>query len=147
MIISFGNNLFLSNIVFLNYWWYLVYFSVHRFYNFTGTMFSAVVLSKYFKLHDGLIGILSTSLSTVAVICYIFAYNTWQLYSSKQYYLLNEYEYNCIRYLVNIIDWNSKEIVSFFILVSLLEFLRAVPMTITSSFLTKCLEKNETGMN
>lgn len=75
-----------------------------------GTMFSAVVLSKYFKLHDGLIGILSTSLSTVAVICYIFAYNTWQLYS-----------------------------------ISLLEFLRAVPMTITSSFLTKCLEKNETG--
>lgn len=67
-------------------------------------MFSALVLSKYFKLHDGLIGILSTSLSTVAVIGYIFAYNTWQLYLSKQYYLFYEYEYIGIRYLVNIFD-------------------------------------------
>ncbi|XP_065210767.1 probable peptidoglycan muropeptide transporter SLC46 [Planococcus citri] len=59
-------------------------FSVYTVYKNTGiilgTIFCSVVLSKHFKIHDGVIGMFAGFWDTVAVLGYLFAYRNWHLY-------------------------------------------------------------------
>ncbi|XP_065210773.1 probable peptidoglycan muropeptide transporter SLC46 [Planococcus citri] len=45
-----------------------------------GTIFCSVVLSKYFKIHDGVIGMFAGFWDTIAVLGYLFAHDDWHLY-------------------------------------------------------------------
>ncbi|XP_065210830.1 proton-coupled folate transporter-like [Planococcus citri] len=45
-----------------------------------GILFCSLVLSKWLKIHDGLIGILAGCFDTIAILVLMFANQTWQLY-------------------------------------------------------------------
>ncbi|XP_065210809.1 probable peptidoglycan muropeptide transporter SLC46 [Planococcus citri] len=45
-----------------------------------GILFSSFVLSKWLKIHDGLVGILAGSFDTIAILVLLFANQIWQLY-------------------------------------------------------------------
>ncbi|XP_065210834.1 lysosomal proton-coupled steroid conjugate and bile acid symporter SLC46A3-like [Planococcus citri] len=45
-----------------------------------GILFCSVVLSRWLKIHDGLIGILAGSFDTIAIVVLLFADQIWQLY-------------------------------------------------------------------
>lgn len=53
-----------------------------------GTMFSTAVLSKYCNVHDGIIGSFSGIMNTLAATFFIFACNTWMIWTGKLF--LNE---------------------------------------------------------
>ncbi|XP_065210872.1 proton-coupled folate transporter-like [Planococcus citri] len=46
-----------------------------------GTIFCSVILSRVYKIHDGLIGAFAGFWDTIAVLCYLNADQTWQLYT------------------------------------------------------------------
>lgn len=46
-------------------------------------MFSTSVLSKYLKIHDGLIGSIAGVFTTLAAIYFMLARTTWQIYTGK----------------------------------------------------------------
>ncbi|XP_065210812.1 probable peptidoglycan muropeptide transporter SLC46 [Planococcus citri] len=46
-----------------------------------GTIFCSVVLSKYFKVHDGLIGAFASFWDTIAALGYLFASENWHIYA------------------------------------------------------------------
>ncbi|XP_065210759.1 lysosomal proton-coupled steroid conjugate and bile acid symporter SLC46A3-like [Planococcus citri] len=77
---------------------------------FIGTMFCTSVLSKYYKIHDGVLGAFASVFNTIAAVFFIFACNTWQLY-----------------------------------LAPVIDMFHGTGLTVVSAFVTKCLEKHETG--
>lgn len=50
---------------------------------FLGTLFCSIILSKTFKIHDGVIGSFAAFWSTLQAVSYLFANKTWQLNLSK----------------------------------------------------------------
>ena len=56
--------------------------------NFTGLLFCAAVLSKFFKVHDALIGLFSSFFHVMAILGLLLADDVWQLYLRMYYNLL-----------------------------------------------------------
>ncbi|XP_065210828.1 probable peptidoglycan muropeptide transporter SLC46 isoform X2 [Planococcus citri] len=64
--------------------WQEKQFSFYVIYRYTGviigSMFCSIVMSKYLNMHDGLIGIISGTMDTIAAIGYLIASEEWHLY-------------------------------------------------------------------
>lgn len=136
---------------------FLVYRNLFQFrhkifvFYFTGGLLCSLIMSKIFKIHDGIIGTFAGFWDTLAVIAYFLANQNWQLYISKIHifgvFRFSSNSYNCEinrhRFSLFLFMYLLKYMISF--PVPLIDIFHGVALSTFFSFASKFFDSHEFG--
>lgn len=115
------------------------------FYYFVGGLLCSLIMSKIFKIHDGIIGTFAGFWDTLAVIAYFLANQNWQLYISKIHifgvfrFSINRHRFSLFFIYVFI------KIHLYYFPVPLIDIFHGVALSTFFSFASKFFDSHEFG--